>query len=260
MKVESKSCNFEFLVVGAGRGGTSLLAALLDYHSRLEVGFELFARGYLMGTACNASGPEMMDVRLRSFVNACITEASRFPDKLWGNKITTEQIYGLEDHNRANSDHQLDVLDRFFNGLLSSIKVVFILRDGRACIRSKVARTGRSMERACARWRYSVQVLRFLQMHRANACCVRFEDLLQSPENVLTGICAFLGLPYEQGMMEGLASPKLPPEYRQRTLDRSKAVVAQIPNDYLDLIRDDLAFCGYLGGATAPPKSRSEAS
>jgi len=246
MKAESKSSNFEFLVVGAGRGGTSLLAALLDYHSRLEIGFELFAQGYLMGAARDARGPDMLDVRAQSFVSACIAEAKRFPGQLWGNKITTEQIYGLEDHNRANSDHQIDVLDRFFNGFLSAIKVVFILRDGRACIESKVARTGQTMELACARWRYSVRVLRFLQVRHANNCCVRFEELLERPESVLTEICTFLGVPYEQRMLGGVGNPKILPEYRQGTLDRSRAVAGLIPDDYLNQIRGDLAYCGYL--------------
>ena len=43
--------NFEFLVIGAGRGGTSLLAGLLDFHDQLDVGFEQYSEACLAGTA-----------------------------------------------------------------------------------------------------------------------------------------------------------------------------------------------------------------
>jgi hypothetical protein len=42
---------FEFLVIGAGRSGTSLLTAMLDRHSELEVAFELGGLEYLGGRA-----------------------------------------------------------------------------------------------------------------------------------------------------------------------------------------------------------------
>jgi hypothetical protein len=141
--------NFEFLVIGAGRSGTSLLAGLLDFHDRLEVGFEQFSEGYLMGAALATSGPAIFDDRVRAFLDSCRDEARRYPGRIYGNKITTEQLFGLEDHNTANPDAKIDVFDRFFNHFMKGRKIVFVLRDGRTCVRSKVARTGQSVELAC---------------------------------------------------------------------------------------------------------------
>ena len=43
------SSSFSLLVLGAGRSGTSLLAAMLDQHPGIEMGLELFANDTLRG-------------------------------------------------------------------------------------------------------------------------------------------------------------------------------------------------------------------
>src|SRR5690242_13193581 len=111
--------NFGFLVVGAGRGGTSLLAGLLDSHDRLEVGFEDYSEAYLVGTESTASGSDIFDARVLAFLQGCKEEAARVQGRMYGNKITTEQLFGLEDHNVANPDAKIDVLDLFFNRYMS---------------------------------------------------------------------------------------------------------------------------------------------
>jgi hypothetical protein len=237
--------NFGFLVIGAGRGGTSLLAGLLDSHDRLEVGFEMFSEGYLAGAALRAAGPDIFGTRVRAFLQACIEEAARHPDRIFGNKITTEHVFGLEDHNAANPDAPIDVLDAFFNRHLAGRKIVFILRDGRTCVRSKVARTGQSVELACARWKYSVEVYRFLTSRHDNNLCIRFEDLLLSPAPTLTDVCAFLGVPYQESMLQGTRNRKARPEYRQERIDASRLALDEIPAGCIERIRDDLERCGY---------------
>ena len=108
--------NFEFLVIGAGRGGTSLLAGLLDFHDQLDVGFEQYSEAYLAGTAlADVKGPDIFETRVLAFLRSCQEEATRVPDQRYGNKITTEHLFGLEDHNVANPDAKTDVLDMFFN-------------------------------------------------------------------------------------------------------------------------------------------------
>ncbi|MDQ3135260.1 MAG: hypothetical protein M3Q76_10705 [Acidobacteriota bacterium] len=117
MKTMSGS-SFSFLLIGAGRGGTSPLAGLLDSHSQLEIGFELFSIDYLMGRKmpwCSRNKKErLISDRVQAFRNACLRESLKFSGKLWGNKITSEQINGLEDHNRLNPGTKLDTLDYFF--------------------------------------------------------------------------------------------------------------------------------------------------
>lgn len=236
---------FGFLLVGAGRGGTSLLAALLDTHSALEVGFERHAQTTLMGKAM--AGPDRDNVakRLEAFVSACNADALSAEAQIWGNKITTEQIFGLEDHNLAHPHSPINVLDVLFNDYLRNQKIVFILRDGRACVMSKVKRAGRAYDWACERWRYSVTCYRFLQEKHAANLCIRFEDLLHEPETTLRAVCAFLGVSYQAAMLSGVRSAKLRPEYRNTKLDTVKATAEGFPSEYLDAIRDELAYCGY---------------
>ena len=241
-----KKNSFEFLVIGAGRGGTSLLAGLLDQHSCLEVGFERFAVSHLMGSKLPTSTPHLFDARVTAFISACEKEAQNFPHATWGNKVTTEQIHTLEDHNLAHPQSPVAILDLFFNTYLKSKKIVFILRDGRTCVNSKVQRTGLSFEEACSNWQSSVQVYKFLNEHHSNNHCVRFEDLLLDPVTELKTTCDFLEISYEKEMLSGTNNSKMLPAYRQNTLDISKAALITLPDEYLNIIQDDLHYCGYL--------------
>ena len=219
--------NFKFLIVGAGRGGTSLLAGLLDYHSGLEVGFELYSVAYLMGKELPYQGSGLFHKRARAFVSDCRQEANRYPGVLWGNKITTEQVFGLEDHNLANPESKIDVLHMFLN--------------------SKVQRTGQPIEEACKRWQFSVKCYRFFKTHHSNNICVRFEDILCHPQTTLTQICDFLAVPYQEEMLKGSANTKKLPEYRHNKLDISQTKSSiDLPEEFIKRISDDLRYCSYL--------------
>jgi len=237
---------FRFLILGAGRGGTSLLAGLLDQHSQLEVGFEKFSIECLMGQKIRSQGHQIFHERVKKFLILCREEASHFPDKIWGNKITTEQLYGLEDHNNANPEQKIDILDCFFNKYLSDIKVVFILRDGRACVMSKVSRTGISLQSACERWNFSVQVYKFLKEHHNHSICIKFEDLLRHPIDILKSLCSFLDISYEEQMLRGTNNQKIIPEYRHAGFDLSKLKIPDIPQCYNEIICEGLKYCKYL--------------
>lgn len=240
--------NFKFLVVGAGRGGTSLLSGLLDYHSQLEVAYEVYAEAFLVGKEVPYHGPELFDMRVNSFIEACHNTVRKKPDSMWGNKITTEQVFGLEDHNLFNPDAEIDVLDEFFNNRLKDIKVIFILRDGRTCINSKVKRTlvGAPIEKAAERWQYSVTCFKFFQTRHTNNHCIKFEDLLLRPQEVLTGICDFLNIPFEEKMLQGTDNQKILPDYRKTYFDQSKIAAVDLPEPIMTQIKDDLRYCGYL--------------
>jgi len=238
---------FGFLLIGAGRGGASLLAGLLDSHPLLEVGFELYAIERLMGRGMPAGRPaaRCIDDRTKTFRTVCEQTAAAFPHTFWGNKITTEQLYGLEDHNRLNPQRPVPVFDYFFNTAMAGIRTVFILRDDRACVKSKVSRTGQSWELACDRWLYSVDVYEYLAARPDAALTLKFEQLLTEPEPTLRTVCAFLGVPYDPRMLDGTDSGKMIPEYRHGKLDAAKAVAPQIDGPWLEKIRPGLDRCGY---------------
>jgi hypothetical protein len=241
----SRKDNFRFLIIGAGRGGTSLLAGLLDYHPQIEVAFEFRAR-VLLGKGLAHTGSELFQKRASAFIEACKKEASKYPGLLWGNKITTEQLYGLEHHNKYNPDNRIDTLDIFFNQYLMDKQVVFILRDGRNCIHSKVRRKGQPFEKAARWWQYSVECYRFFRTRHTKSICIRFEDLIRNPEEIMMEICRFLKVTYYNEILSGTGNTKIRSEYRQNRFDQSKAIPAALPGHILDMIEDDLRYTGYL--------------
>ncbi len=241
-----------FLILGAGRGGTSLLAGLLDAHPALEVGFEHRSSATLLARKLPEGLPHDLDGRARAFLAAGRREAARHPGARWGNKITTEQLRGLEE---AAPDLPTDeVLDRFFNDWLAGVPVVFVLRDGRTCVRSKVERTGQPVEQAMDRWRFSVDVWRFLRDRHVANHRLKFEDLLADPEPVLEDVCDFLNLPFHRAMLGGTASRKMRSEYRRDHVDVSRAGLDGVPAGVEEALRPELAECGYLEDPTVAPR------
>lgn len=240
---------FSFLIVGAGRSGTSLLMGMLDEHPDLEVAMESFSMDCLMGYGLEVPAAkiksDMANVRCQTFKEKCQTEAAKHPAKIWGNKITTEQIYGLEDHNSANGS-DLPYLDLLFNQLLKGIKVIFLLRDGRTCVRSKIRRTGQSMEHACQRWKYSLHVMRFLQNHHKNNCVLRYENLVRNPITTLNTVCRFLSIPYNDVMLNGVSNVKIFPEYRNTRLRHDNLTLKGAPHLCTPLLLVELLDTGYI--------------
>jgi hypothetical protein len=212
----------------------------------MEVGFELFSVDYLMGKNLTQFNPaQLINDRVYFFVNACVNESKKFSNVIWGNKITTEQLYGLEDHNKISSNSKVDILKYFFKDAIPNIKIVFILRDGRACIRSKINRTGQSLEKAVFKWKYSVHVCRWLNEHHQNHIVIKYEDLLKAPENELKKVCRFLDVPFELTMLQGTNNPKMPLEYRSSNIDRAKLNFDNEPDVY-SMIKEELEYCGYV--------------
>lgn len=156
--------NFDFLVIGAGRGGTSLLAGLLDNHP-------LYLRGK---------------------------------------------------------------------------KILFILRDGRSCVNSKVRRTNQPVNTACERWLYSVDCYRFLREKHNNSLCIKFEDLLLNPEHTLSTVCEFLDVEFSKVMLNGVSNKKMLPEYQNTELIRSKADIMKLENKFFIKIQHGLKYSNYI--------------
>lgn len=231
---------FSFLITGAGRGGTSLLAGLLASHPKLEVGFEHYMH-HLLGQI--PSSAQDSTSRLLAFRRACEQSAAEC-DKIWGNKITTEQIGAI-------TGNPLDeaAIDLFYD-FHSDLKHIFILRDGRTCVRSKVARTGQPVEEACANWLYSAKVFHHFESGHVNGIAIKFEDLLRDPVSALKEICRHLSIVYCEDMLRGTNHPGMLPEYRRTGFDVAPMQVAPIEDRTFQLIERELRACAYLAETT----------
>ena len=241
--------DIDFLIVGAGRGGTSLLMGLLDEHEMVEVGFELHAIDCLMGFDLSETAYQhranLIDYRVSEFKKRCIEEAMSSPDKLWGNKITTEQIYGLHDHNVVNGS-DVDEVTRFFQDYFAETKIIFIMRDGRTCVRSKLERTTQDLGHAISRWKYSVEMFRKLQRVHSQLLVVKYEDLVRDTTATLVSICDFLGIDYQEAMLKGVTNKKIPSQYQNSKIDKSKLSLKGVPPLAIPLLLDDLRSLNYI--------------
>lgn len=236
---------FDFLILGAGRSGTSLLAALVDRHPQLEVAFELGGHEYLRGRALEEEPERLLEQRIESFLDACNAAAKHSPAPHWGNKITTEQLAGLNRHN-LYTQPPVNVLDRCFNDYLAGKRIVYLLRDGRACVASKLSRTPQSLEQACKSWCYAIEVLEFLRSSGLPLLEIRFEQLLAEPENALQVVHGFLGVSPEPLDPRATDHPAMPAAYRQGGIDPSRSRAPGEDHPSVPLIRRELELTGYL--------------
>jgi len=184
--------------------------------------------------------------RSRLLRSACDRLALESSAGLWGNKITTEQVAALgSELAGASAEHEQAALTAFFLEAFGDTKIVSIVREGTACIASKVERTGQSTELAARRWLYSVRCINFLQEHHPSHLSVRFEELLAVPEATLSTVCSFLGFGFEAAMLGATDSPKLLPEYRRIGFDTDRAHPRTLPPDIVALIAPGLLTAGY---------------
>lgn len=211
------SKNIDLLIIGPGRGGTSLLAALLDTHPQFTVELELHSVACLMQPQSSIWPQPQHKIRVKRFLKMCRSSAaSSQKTKYWGNKITTEQlkeIYGLNPEKG---------LDYFFGKLPKSTKVIFIMRDGRTCIPSKIKRGGKTLDEAISLYRFSDLVYEKSKPLKSRQTAVTYEGLLSKPQETLSDICDFLNIPFWGEMLAGTQNSKLLPEYRLHGIKAEK--------------------------------------
>ena len=206
---------FEILVLGAGRSGTSLLAGLLDAHSKLTVRQEFAAAPFLMGL--DRSQPMASDEAARAFREACAQEAGRQAN-IWGNKITTEQLDLL-----INGEDPRSYFEMLSGFLFKDLHIIYIIRDPRTCVWSKMQRSGCDFETGRARYRRSIYWHRLLQERDGVQITeMRFEKLILDPEKELRFLCHHLDIAFEQKMLSGTSNIKMSEKYRRSHFDESK--------------------------------------
>lgn len=233
------------LVIGMGRGGTSLLTACLDGHHRISMKSEFHTTRILLGDNFAISSIEnLLDDRLRAFRKICDEDALYSPGKIWGNKITTEQLYGLEEYNILNNTH-IDVLERFI-ATMHGYRIVFIIRHGASCIDSKVRRTGQPIMRAAIRWCYGIQVFEHLLQLGAISFWCKYEDLISIPKETLSRLCGALGLDFDESMLCQTTSELILPEYRHgRFLSEKAKNIPELPQEISSFIQPWLNKVAY---------------
>ena len=204
-----------FMIVGCRRSGTTLLKSILSAHSSIHVCQETFffhsvaprlhalsetpeKVANLWWLADAGLTPDMLQPLIRTRLGegkelTCAVfsaildfHAKSFPDSIIGEKS-------------ASHVNHLDVITK----CLPNVKIIQIVRDPRAVLASsrKVNIGSNSLYDLVDEWKSSVQVLD----KWAGRTCFRtllYEDLVINTEDTLRGICDFLDVNWESGMLD----------------------------------------------------------
>lgn len=217
-----------------------MVTAILDAHSRLTMASELYREEILIGRG-DAWATASRVERMAGFVTAMIEQAEKAAPLRWGNKITTEALFfGASDARR-----QPELAVQQLIGRLPRVPVVYVLRDGRAAVASKLRRTDISLEKACGQWVRSIEIWNALTAQGWPMATVRFEELVRAPMPTVSALCADLGEDFEAAMLGATMSNLLLPEYRRHQIDAAAAETVDLPDAGMKAIADAMVLAGY---------------
>lgn len=214
-------------VVGCGRSGTTLLRVMLHRHSQLYIAKE----SYFIPEMYPRWHVGMNNEEIDAFVDK-IMKYPRPPEQAaidflgWEKESLREYfrrmsdrqysdvVAGLYTHGMVNSSKKYwgDKTPRYIINLsllyklFPNAKFVHLIRDGRDVTMSyfKCGWGPKNILEGARFWSKRVNAGRAFHATNpdANYYEVRFEDLLESPEDTLKNLCQFIGIKYENNMLD----------------------------------------------------------
>lgn len=204
-------------IIGVPRSGTTLLRVLLDSHSEIAglpetpwllgaYGSDTSLRGFLSGLT---DGPYGAVRNIADIAPEHVFAAGRsLLETLFAPVLKARNKSLLAFKTPADIRH-LDTLLK----LVPDAYYIHITRDGRDVAMSQLGKKGiffddlkeyrrlgfANLLRRWAEWESRIRSLLYREDHRV--VHVRYEDLIANPEHELRRITAFLGLPFEAGML-----------------------------------------------------------
>jgi hypothetical protein len=171
----------KFLFVGgSGHSGTTLLTAMLGFHSRI----------YSYRDETYVFRSDLSDDQIRETL--ATIEAER-------TKLDVDYVC-------EKSPSHIRLCDHIFR-LYPDAKFVAIKREPRDVIAS-FKRRGVPIKRGLHNWLFAYRRLLRWEAQGLPVHSLKFEDLVKDPTEILSGICSYLGLPYEPGMLDYWKDPR----------------------------------------------------
>jgi len=212
-------------IVGAPRSGTTLLAVLLNRHSRFSIPpetqfFTTFAAGEAALELRQADRRTKVEMVLNHERMAdlhlgreeLLTIFQRYDDSVAGLFRAILEAYAAKEKKARvgeKSPKHLEHVPRLLS-LYPAARVICLVRDGRDVVRSLLKTpwaepdNPRRFGLFCSEWSdYARLVERFRKSFPADRfMMIRYEDILLGPEKALTEICRFLGERFEPDMLD----------------------------------------------------------
>lgn len=215
-----------FFIVGSPRSGTTLLQRMLNGHPQIAVtpethfGARYFKRRARFGrgsdpSARSAAREAFLDdyCASKAFAKLGIDEASfrtaasaRPDEPWWPLQVGMEafgRLHGKPTVGEKTPSHALYV--ESLAAAFPTARFVMLWRDPRAVAASlaQVDWSERNPSEAAAIWRRYSKAMRRARAALPGRCLeVRYEALVSEPEQVLARICAFLDVPYDDGLLD----------------------------------------------------------
>lgn len=210
------------VVLGFPRGGTSLLMNALGEHSRIAMLDEDFE-----GSIVRLTGSKIRAVKL------CVPNHVQFERK-WNVLMRFHPVYRfLRLAGRLPQSAWRNTRPRSRWSIrdyaaLPGTTIICLLRDPARCLDAIRRRQGIGTEVGRVMWQLYIETLtRVRMMPGCRVVVMSFERLVQDPEAQLRALCAALGLPFEDAMLEG---PRYNRRYPREGFDPGKASTEGIPD------------------------------
>ena len=190
------------LIIGAPRTGTTLLATMISRHT--EIGVLNEDKGWsmrrLLGKTIVGNKrciPNQIEIKKRG----------RLYSRLW-KKIGLAKEYQSSQF----------CIEEYLT--LPHIKVIGIVRDGNDAISSGMRRGKKSLRGASYRWCRAIEIIHELKTRFPEiVLVVSFENLVMRPQDNMERIAEFLGVDYQDRMLEG---PAYNPWYPENGMNQEK--------------------------------------
>lgn len=211
----------DIYIVGVGRSGTSLLQSMLHAHSELTSSPEShFFRSYIASEKGQKSIEKRGPERFRE-----VLKEDRFFNRL---EVDPDKLKSLERPSFSVLDVYKEITDLLKNKYQKNVlvdkdprnleniskihqyfplaRIVHIIRDPRDVVFSKTKANWSSkrpywLHAMIGEAQMNKGILSASKMNSTTYHQLKYEDLLETPEEVLNKLCSFLGLIYETGML-----------------------------------------------------------
>jgi len=198
------------LILGPPRSGTTLLAAMISRHTEIGILNEnkSWAMRQLLGKVVVGNKrciPNQIELKKRGRLSL------RFFKTIGLAKEYQSSEYSIEDYLT-----------------LPNIKLLCLIRSGDDVISSIMKRGSKGFRIAAYRWRRAIEIIHYLnQTYPNSTLVVSFEELIMQPREMMERIATFLGVEYQERMLEG---PKYNPWYTETGMDKAKVYRANREN------------------------------
>jgi len=214
-----------FFIIGAQRSGTTLLRLMLNSHSQVAIPEEgTFWMPMLRRHKSNV-GRTLRASEIEKYLEY-IRKNSQF--KLWGIDATS-LFDDMQNNGNCTLRELMDRLYRFYAGsankatwgdktpsffrmipvlaeLFPEARFIHIVRDGRDLYLSwkKMDASKKNISVAAFEWQYKVDTARIALegLGPFRYLEIRYEDLVSAPANAMDKVCNFLGLEYEERVLD----------------------------------------------------------